>query len=177
MEHKPGRFWGVIGRKNVPFGKEEDREVSAKEPVQIRRLIRRYRWASTPPEKRKFLRKSQLWSQDKYLDLLRQIEELTGETAEAQRRYSERLKNLTVFPNGGYTVQTSDSSVITRHYPENPPKASSNEQPKQQSKGTRWEDSCGVEKCLIKAGFDKNGEPYYKMGYDVVRKKIEVPNN
>ena len=23
-----------------------------------------YRWANTPPEKRKFLRKSQLWSQD-----------------------------------------------------------------------------------------------------------------
>jgi hypothetical protein len=26
--------------------------------------MRRYRWANTPPEKRKFLRKSQLWSQD-----------------------------------------------------------------------------------------------------------------
>ena len=64
LEHKPGRFWGVIGRKNLPFGKREDREVSAKEAVQIRRFIRRYRWANTPPEKRKFLRKSQLWSQD-----------------------------------------------------------------------------------------------------------------
>ena len=64
MEHKPGRFWGVIGRKNLPFGKREVREVSAKEAVQIRRTMRRYRWANTPPEKRKFLRKSQLWSQD-----------------------------------------------------------------------------------------------------------------
>jgi hypothetical protein len=64
MEHKPGRFWGVIGRKNLPFGKREVREVSAKEAVQIRRCMRRYRWANTPPEKRKFLRKSQLWSQD-----------------------------------------------------------------------------------------------------------------
>jgi hypothetical protein len=35
-----------------------------KEAVQLRRLIRRYRWASTRPEKRKFLRKSQLWSQE-----------------------------------------------------------------------------------------------------------------
>ena len=64
LEHKPGRFWGVIGRKNLPFGKREDREVSAKEAVQLRRFMRRYRWANTPPEKRKFLRKSQLWLQD-----------------------------------------------------------------------------------------------------------------
>jgi hypothetical protein len=64
MEFKPGRFWGVIGRKNLPFGKREVREVSAKEAVQIRRIMRRYRRANTPPEKRKFLRKSQLWSQD-----------------------------------------------------------------------------------------------------------------
>ncbi|MFA4902795.1 MAG: hypothetical protein WC600_08620 [Desulfobaccales bacterium] len=112
----------------------------------------------------------------KYLDLLKQIEELTGEQAEAERRYNERLKNLTVFPSGGYSVQNSDSAVITRYYPENPPRASSDEQPMQQSKGTHWEDRCGVEKCLIKAGFDKNGSPYYRMGYDVVRKKVEVPN-
>jgi len=26
--------------------------------------MRPYRWANTPPEKRKFLRKSQLWSED-----------------------------------------------------------------------------------------------------------------
>jgi hypothetical protein len=38
--------------------------VSAKEAVQIRRIMRRYRWANMSPEKRKFLRKSQLWSQD-----------------------------------------------------------------------------------------------------------------
>jgi hypothetical protein len=64
MDHKPGRFWGVIGRKNLPFGKKENRDVSAKEAVQLRRIMRRYRWANTPPEKRKFLRKSQLWSQE-----------------------------------------------------------------------------------------------------------------
>jgi len=64
LKHKPGRFWGVIGRKNLPLGKREDREVCAKEAVQIRRFMRRYRWANTPPEKRRFLRKSQLWSQE-----------------------------------------------------------------------------------------------------------------
>ena len=64
LQHKPGRFWGVVGRKNLPFGKREVLEVSAKEAVQLRRFMRRYRWANTPPEKRKFLRKSQLWSQE-----------------------------------------------------------------------------------------------------------------
>ncbi len=38
--------------------------MSAKEAVQIRQIMRRYRWANTPPEKRKYLRKSQLWSED-----------------------------------------------------------------------------------------------------------------
>ena len=74
MEFKPGRFWGVIGRKNLPFGKREVREVSAKEAVQIRRTMRRYRWANTPPEKRKFLRKSQLWSQDFTAKLFCEVE-------------------------------------------------------------------------------------------------------
>jgi hypothetical protein len=64
IEHKPGRFWGVIGRKNLPLGKREDREVTASDAVQLRRLIRRCRWAKTPPEKRRFLRKSQLWAQE-----------------------------------------------------------------------------------------------------------------
>ena len=63
MEHKPG-FWAVIGRKNLPFGEREDRQAAAKEAVQIWRFIRRYRWANARPEKRTFLRKSQLWPQD-----------------------------------------------------------------------------------------------------------------
>jgi hypothetical protein len=74
LVHKPGRFWGVIGRKNLPFGKREDREVSAKEAVQIRRIMRRYRWANTPPEKQKYLRKSQLWSQDFTVKLFCNVE-------------------------------------------------------------------------------------------------------
>jgi hypothetical protein len=38
--------------------------VTASEAVKLRRAIRRYRVANTPSEKRKFLRKSQLWSED-----------------------------------------------------------------------------------------------------------------
>jgi hypothetical protein len=64
LMHKPGRFWGVVGRKNLPFGKREDREVTASQAVKLRRVMRRYRVANTPPEKRKFMRKSQLWSED-----------------------------------------------------------------------------------------------------------------
>jgi hypothetical protein len=64
MEEKPGRYWGVIGRQHLPLGKREDREVSAGEAVKLRRVMRRYRLANTPPEKRKYLRKSQLWSED-----------------------------------------------------------------------------------------------------------------
>ena len=93
MEHKPGRFWGVIGRKNLPFGKREVREVSAKEEVQIRRVMRRYRWANTPPEKRKFLRKSQLWSQDFTAKLFCNVEfwlERLPKLIEPQREF-ERL--------------------------------------------------------------------------------------
>ena len=64
LEQKPGRYWGVIGREHLPLGKREDREVSASQAVKLRRVMRRYRLANTPPEKRKYLRKSQLWSED-----------------------------------------------------------------------------------------------------------------
>jgi hypothetical protein len=64
MAEKPGRFWGVIGRKYLPVGKREDREVSGGQAVKLRRVMRRYRVAKTPPEKRRFLRKSQLWSEE-----------------------------------------------------------------------------------------------------------------
>ncbi len=60
----PPPCWGVIGREHLPLGKREDLEVTASEAVKLRRVMRRYRLANTPPEKRKFLRKSQLWSED-----------------------------------------------------------------------------------------------------------------
>jgi hypothetical protein len=46
------------------LGKREDRELSASQAVKLRRVMRRYRLANTSPEKRKNLRKSQLWSED-----------------------------------------------------------------------------------------------------------------
>ncbi len=74
LEQKPGRYWGVIGREHLPLGKREVREVSVGEAVKLppshglrrtrRRVMRRYHVSNTPPEKRKFLRKSQLWSED-----------------------------------------------------------------------------------------------------------------
>jgi hypothetical protein len=36
--------------------------------------MRRYRWANTPPEKRTFLRKNQLWSQDFTVKLFCNVE-------------------------------------------------------------------------------------------------------
>jgi hypothetical protein len=64
MEQKPGRYRGAISREHLPLGKREDREVTASEAVKLRRLMRRYRVANTSPKKRKYLRKSQLWSED-----------------------------------------------------------------------------------------------------------------
>jgi hypothetical protein len=78
MAQKPGRFWGVVGRKNLPLGKRDEREVSAKQAMQLRRLIRRYRWANTPLGKRKYLRKSQLWSQEFTAKLFCDVETWVG---------------------------------------------------------------------------------------------------
>ncbi len=64
MEQDQGRYWGVIGREHLPPGKREDREVTASEAVKLLPVMRRYRVANTLLEKRKYLRKSQLWSED-----------------------------------------------------------------------------------------------------------------
>lgn len=60
LEHKPGRYWCVIGRSNVKFGKREVHEITAKQAFTIQRTIRRYRRANTDPKKRRFLRGSWL---------------------------------------------------------------------------------------------------------------------
>jgi hypothetical protein len=65
----------VIGRQHLPGSfEQEETEVteififrslfSLFSSVQNCFIMRRYRLANTPPEKRKFLRKSQLWSED-----------------------------------------------------------------------------------------------------------------
>ena len=75
MEEKPGRYWGVIGREHLPgIFEQEETEVteiffsrslfSPCVPVQNCFVMRRYRLANTPPEKRKYLRKSQRWSEE-----------------------------------------------------------------------------------------------------------------
>lgn len=74
LEHKPGRFWGVIARKNLKLGKRETVELTERQAVQLRRTIRRYRWANTLPEKRKFLRKGGLWAEEFTVRLLCDVE-------------------------------------------------------------------------------------------------------
>lgn len=59
LEIKPGRFWGVIGRSKVKLGKHEIRAIPAAQAFVILRLMRRYRRANTPPERRKFINSDQ----------------------------------------------------------------------------------------------------------------------
>jgi len=55
-----GRHWPA-----TPAAWETGRSGSERKPGgELQRVMRRYRLANTPPEKRKFLRKSQLWSKD-----------------------------------------------------------------------------------------------------------------
>lgn len=53
LEHKPGRFWGVIGRGHLPCAQPEEIQLTEKQAFQLRRCFRRYRRAITPPEKRR----------------------------------------------------------------------------------------------------------------------------
>jgi hypothetical protein len=57
MQGKPGRFWGVFNRKCLPLGEHQCYRIQPGQAVQLRRIIRRYRRANTPPEKRRWLRK------------------------------------------------------------------------------------------------------------------------
>jgi hypothetical protein len=64
---KPGRYWGVVGRKNLKVGQREVRTLTAKEAIRLRRVIRRYRLSKTSPENRKlFLRWSEVWSAEEF---------------------------------------------------------------------------------------------------------------
>ena len=56
---KPGRFWGAIGRANLPLGRRAKVELPHQQACALRRLIRRYRRAITPASKRKHLRRWQ----------------------------------------------------------------------------------------------------------------------
>jgi hypothetical protein len=61
FDGKPGRYWGVCGRENLPLGKREVIELNREQAVKVRRVIRGYRWAHTAPEKRCLLRKGGLF--------------------------------------------------------------------------------------------------------------------
>ena len=56
LQNKPGRFWGVIGRANLPLGEREELDLTEKQGHQLRRFFRRYRRSITKPEKRHRLR-------------------------------------------------------------------------------------------------------------------------
>ncbi len=56
LEHKPGRFWGVMGREHLPCAEPEEVQLTEKQAFQLRRCFRRYRRAITPPEKRQRLK-------------------------------------------------------------------------------------------------------------------------
>lgn len=56
LENKPGRFWGVLGRPNLPLGTRKVVSLSQSEAFHMMRLLRRHRLANTPPKKRRYCR-------------------------------------------------------------------------------------------------------------------------
>ena len=64
LPEKPGRFWGVIGRKNLPLVKPQELAYTEPQMIQLRRVFRRYRRANTPPEKRRFIDRRQFRDQE-----------------------------------------------------------------------------------------------------------------
>lgn len=54
---RPGRFWGIFGRRFLPLGQRQCVRVSGQQAIQLRRFIRRHRRANTKPENRRWLRK------------------------------------------------------------------------------------------------------------------------
>jgi hypothetical protein len=71
---KPGRFWGVVGRKNLKFGRRDVLELTHEQSVKLRRTMRRYRMAKCPPEKRGKMRKGQLFAPDYTVKLFATVE-------------------------------------------------------------------------------------------------------
>lgn len=71
---KPGRFWGVVGRKNLPLGRRDILELTHDQAVRLRRVMRRYRMANCPKEKRAKMRKGQLFSRDFTVKLFAGVE-------------------------------------------------------------------------------------------------------
>jgi hypothetical protein len=78
--------------------------------------MRRYRLANTPPEKRKYLRKSQLWSEDFTAKLFCNVEFWLACPPQLPARRRERLPKLIgvcegaeiVIPNSGFDTIAPD---------------------------------------------------------------------
>jgi len=66
FDGKPGRYWGVVGRDNVPLGKREVIELDGVQAVKVRRVIRGYRRAHTAPGKRCQLRRGDLFARGSF---------------------------------------------------------------------------------------------------------------
>jgi hypothetical protein len=71
---KPGRFWGIVGRKNLPLGRRDVLELTNGQALKLRRVMRRYRMATCPKEKRAKMRKGQLFSRDFTVKLFAGVE-------------------------------------------------------------------------------------------------------
>lgn len=71
---KPGRFWGIVGRKNLPLGRRDVLELTNAQALKLRRVMRRYRMATCPKEKRAKMRKGQLFSRDFTVKLFAGVE-------------------------------------------------------------------------------------------------------
>ena len=71
---KPGRFWGIVGRKNLPLGRRDVLELTNGQALKLRRVMRRYRMATCAKEKRAKMRKGQLFSQDFTVKLFAGVE-------------------------------------------------------------------------------------------------------
>jgi len=71
---KPGRFWGIVGRKNLPLGRRDVLELTNGQALKLRRMMRRYRMATCPKEKRAKMRKGQLFSRDFTVKLFAGVE-------------------------------------------------------------------------------------------------------
>ena len=71
---KPGRFWGIVGRKNLPLGRRDVLELTNGQALKLRRVMRRYRMATCAKEKRAKMRKGQLFSRDFTVKLFAGVE-------------------------------------------------------------------------------------------------------
>ena len=103
METKPGRFWGIVGRKNLPLGRPDVLELTNGQALKLRRVMRRYRMATCPKEKRAKMRKGQLFSRDFTVKLfagvefwMERIPALLGSAPRLRRAGARRLFPLLI---------------------------------------------------------------------------------